>query len=181
MAHAFRTLCQEKLQKELQIRCPNLEWETGKRIESSGKNWKRVEIDIYGENAGFVVCVEFEMHRRNSQDNALKLFELLEGSQDIYLWKGKKVLIIHIFSPFYEVDPHRNQLKGCEAIMPKKFESIGVSYQTFRWNLDRFCKVCKACLTLPDSKNHFPPSTELDEAISALAKELRGIIDKWAP
>jgi hypothetical protein len=180
VASDFTILCQEMLKKELQIRCPNFEWETGKRIESRGRNWKWVEIDIHGENAGFVVCIEFEMHRRNPQSNAAKLHELLKGLRDVQPFKPREILIIHIFSPFYEVGPFFEQSNWCEVIMPHMFESIGVTYRTCRWELDRFPEVRKACQVLPASKNNFPPSAQLDEAISALAKDPGRIIDEWA-
>ncbi|MGA8848988.1 MAG: hypothetical protein WB564_04090 [Dehalococcoidia bacterium] len=180
MASDFTTSCQEILKRELRTTCPDFEWDIEKRFKSSGKGWDSVKIDIYGENAGFVVCIEFEMQRRNPQFNAVKLFQLLEGSRDVHPFAGTKILIIHIFSPFYEVNPFFKQKRGCEVIMPGKFESIDVTYRTFRWNLDGFPEVRKACQVLPDSKNDFPPSAQLDEAISALAKDLGRIIGEWA-
>jgi len=180
MASDFTTSCQEILKRELWTTCPNFEWKIGKRINSSGKVGKWVDIDIYGENTGFVVCIEFEMHRRNARDNAGKLFELLEGPRGVYTFAERKILIIHIFSPFYEVDPHFEEPYWCEQIMPGQFESIDVTYRVLRWNLCRFPKVCTACLRLPTSMNDFPPSAQLDEAISTLAKELGRIISKWA-
>lgn len=180
MANDFTTLCQEILKRKLRIGCPNFEWGTGKRFRSSGKGWSWVEIDVYGENVGFIVCIEFEMHRRRPESNAVKLFELLEGSRGVYPFAGTKILIIHIFSPFYEVGPFFKRSNWCEVIIPDRFNSIDVTYRTFRWNLERFPQVRKACQVLPDSKNDFPPSAQLDEAISTLAKELGRVISKWA-
>ena len=90
MASDFTTSCQEILMKELRIGCPNFEWGTAKRFSSSGKGWSWVEIDIFGESAGLIACIEFEMHRRRPESNAVKLFELLEGSRGVYPFAGNK-------------------------------------------------------------------------------------------
>jgi hypothetical protein len=172
MANPFTTLCQDSLKKKLKSECPYFEWSREKRLTS-------IYVDIYGAKVGSVVCIELEMYRRQPDSNATKLWEFFEGSRDIYPFVGRRILVVHIFSPFYEVGPFFKWSNFCEVMMPEKFKSRNVTYMTFRWNLDRFPKVRKACQVASNSQKDFPPQGQLDMAISTLVKDLGRIIREW--
>ena len=168
MANEFTTLCIDSLRPKLEESYPNYAWVTERSLNIENA---RISIDISGENTKSTILIEFEMHRRRPDYNAGKL---------VKMEPEKETLIIHIFSPFYEVGTYHKRAKFCEEIMSEQFnKKKNITYRTFRWNLDGLHTVRKACQVLPDSKKEFPSDKDIDEAIIMLTKDLKEIIAKW--
>ena len=166
MADEFTTLCIKTLRERIEEECPNYTWVTEKRFEVSGGT---ASIDICGENTKSVL-IELEIHRGDPRNNAEKLLRMN---------RRRDVLVLHIFSPYYEVTPHHKFASFCEHILPEQFGKVGISYKTLRWKLDKLPNVRKACQVLPDSRKDFPPHSEIKEAIEELAKDLKQLILEW--
>jgi hypothetical protein len=166
MANEFTTLCIRTLKARMEEECPNYNWDTERRLPVSDGT---ASIDICGEDTKSVL-IELEMHRGHPENNAGKLLGMNRRGD---------LLVLHIFSPYYEVTPRYEQASFCEHVLPGQFSEVGISYKTCRWNLDKFPNVRKACQVLPDSKKDFPPDNEIGEAIEELAKELKQVILQW--
>ena len=167
MADEFTTLCIKSLKEKLEEEFPNYDWCTEQTLKNTES---RISVDIYGENDRSIIILEFEMYRRRPDNNASKLFDFKE------ILMRKKVIIIHVFSPFYEVKPHYRRAKFCETILPEQFRQRNINYATFRWNLSKFPDVHKKCQN-PDVD--FPPEKDIQKAITTLARALKEIIVKW--
>ncbi len=167
MADEFTTLCVNSLKARME-EYRKYTWYTEQSLNDI--NNARMSIDIYGEAPESRIIVEFEMCRRRPDNNAYKLLNL--GT-------GKKQLILHIFSPFYEVNPHYKWANFCEKVLPAEFKKANVTYATYRWNLDKLPIVRKACQVLPNSRKEFPPVKDIEDAITTLAKDLKAIISRW--
>jgi hypothetical protein len=167
MANEFTDSCIRVLKQNLVNELPNYAWVIEKPFAN---NKSRISIDIFGENDKSFVLIEFEMGRRKPINNALKLVDFVD------VFTKKKNLLIHVFSPFYEVKPHYSQLVKCEQLLPVGLSRMNVDYVAIRWDLDQFPMVRKKCQNL-DFDN--PLETELKEAISALTGDLKVIVPKW--
>ena len=178
MAHRFTIQCLNGLKSRLESDFKSVQWDTEKRFQSTGVAWTWVDVDIYGDNAESVIFIEFEMYRRNPEDNAVKLGELLTQRRNAAPFAQKEILVLHVFSPFYEVDPHLRKSNLCEGVMPVKFRALGATYATCRWRLGQFPEVLKACQSTSNADN-FSHNTQLDQALDMLAKDLGNMIRDW--
>lgn len=92
----FTEFCMTELRVCLRSECQQLNWTDEETIE--GRDF-RTSFDVCGKNEEHVVLIQFEMHREGAATNVLKAAYCLESSNS---FKGKSVLIVHIFSPFFE-------------------------------------------------------------------------------
>jgi hypothetical protein len=93
----YTEFCVSELRKALRLECSKFEWaEAEKTIEGADFTTR---VDVYGEDDGCVVLIQFEMHRGAASTNALKAACCLEND---YRFRGKQILVLHVLSPFYE-------------------------------------------------------------------------------
>ena len=169
MADQFTTYCEDVLWKSMEMHCPSYAWWVRRSLTVNGQ---RVVVDVYGEHrqAERTVCVELEVHRGHPQMNAVKL-----AKAD----KDTELLVLHVFSPFYEHGTPRTWRQECETLLREGLQRNGISYVTLPWKLSHVPSVERACQVLPQSSNHFPPDNEIRGAIDELAKELKAHISDW--
>lgn len=118
----YHEFCVSELRERLRSECQEFEWSYGEeRIE--GKDFA-TEIDVYGENDRHAVLIQFEMHE-GAPINALKVAYCLEEN---HRFKGKRILILHILSPFF-TKPESVSDKLEECGIP---ESVSESERNFR-------------------------------------------------
>jgi hypothetical protein len=103
--HSYTEFCTSELRQCLRAECPHLEWASGE-TNIEGKEF-RTEIDVSGEKGNILVLVQFEMHRGSVSSNALKMAYCLDNDPS---FKAKEILVLHVFSPFYE-EPKPDQLQ----------------------------------------------------------------------
>ena len=169
MADQFTTYCENVLWTSMERHCPSYAWSVRRSLTVNGE---RVVVDVYGEHrqAERTVCVELEVHRRRPQMNAVKLYRA---------GKGTELLVLHVFSPFYEDGTPLTWRQDCETLLRAGLQRKGISYVTLPWKLSHLPSVEWACRVLPPSSNHFPPDNEIKKAIDELAKELQERISDW--
>lgn len=167
MANSFTTLCVDILKTTMERACPGYDWYAEQSVSVDGA---RISVDICAAKGESRVYIEFEMHRRHPDRNVYKLIKMATG---------KKSLILHIFSPFYEVGTYYSRTRECETTVRDGLRKEGIPYVPLRWDLDSCPSVRKACQVLPESSDHFPPDNEIKGAIAELAKELKAHISDW--
>jgi hypothetical protein len=176
MAHWLTTMCEDELRARLVLECANLRWTVQQALGGVGTPGGRVLVDVYGESDDLVVCIELEMHRHFPGDNAVKLHQLLQANRQTHPFDGKKVFVLQVFSPFYEVGPFFERSNECERMWPGAFRAFDVTYFAFRWNLDEFREIRKICQVLPDLAIDSQHQRQLRRALVLLASDLGDII-----
>jgi hypothetical protein len=114
--HSYTEFCTSELRQCLRAECADFEWASGE-TNIQGKEF-RTQIDVSGERDNLVILVQFEMHRSNVSSNTLKMAYCLDNDRS---FKGKEILILHVFSPFYE-QPKPDPLQQGETNEHARFE-----------------------------------------------------------
>jgi len=99
MSGNFTEYCISELKSHLSSELRDFHWTREEAI--SGGDFG-TSFDICGKGDCGTVLVQFEMHREGVSTNALKAAYCLERDRR---FGGKRVLVIHVLSPFHEKPP----------------------------------------------------------------------------